>query len=73
MASAQSGNRLRVIDKRLSTSLGTDANFKDISAMRTRLAAISGTTFTAARLEAMTKNDMVYALRANDEAAGLNV
>jgi hypothetical protein len=39
------------------------ANMGQISAMRTRLAAINGTYYTAARLDAMTENDMVYALR----------
>lgn len=44
-------------------SLTEAANYPSVSLMRTRLAAISGTTFTAARLDAMTVNDMVYALR----------
>lgn len=70
MANKDVANRVDVADKRLLSSFATDANFKDIAAMRTRLTAISATTFTAARLDAMTKNDMVYALRLNDEAAG---
>ena len=31
--------------------------------MRTRLAALNGAYYTAARLNNMTRNDMVYALR----------
>ena len=37
-----------------------------ISAMRARLAAINGTYYTAAVLNMMTVNDMVYAIRVND-------
>lgn len=45
-----------------------DANVNDdsIATMKTRLAAINGTYFTAARLNTMTVNDMVYALRLAD-------
>jgi hypothetical protein len=46
----------------------TPANYASISALRTRLAAISGTTYTAAVLNTMTVNDMVYAIRLNDDA-----
>lgn len=38
-------------------------NMTSITAMRTRLAALNGTYYTAARLNNMTENDMVYALR----------
>jgi len=38
----------------------------DVATMRSRLATISGTTFTTAVLEKMTLNDMVYALRVLD-------
>lgn len=47
--------------------LGTPANYSSISAMRTRLAAINGTLYTSAELDRMTTNDMVYALRMNDD------
>lgn len=43
-----------------------DTDYSDIAALRARLAAISGTTYTAARLNAMTMNDMIYAVRLND-------
>lgn len=35
--------------------------------MRTRLAAINGSYYTSARLNQMSDNDMVYALRVNDD------
>lgn len=38
-------------------------NMTSISAMRTRLAALNGAYYTTARLNNMTRNDMVYALR----------
>lgn len=47
----------------------SSTNLNDIGAMRTRLAAIDAGFYTAARLNAMTKNDMVYAIRCNDHAA----
>lgn len=40
--------------------------FGSIQAMRERLTAISATTYSAAQLDLMTANDMVYALRVND-------
>lgn len=47
--------------------LGFDGdNMDSISAMRARLAAINGTYYTAAVLNMMTVNDMVYAIRVND-------
>lgn len=48
--------------------VSTPANYASISALRTRLAAISGTTYTAAVLNTMTVNDMVYAVRLNDDS-----
>lgn len=46
-------------------------NYNDVADLRTRLAAANGAYFTAARLNGMTKNDMVYALRVIDDAAGI--
>lgn len=43
-----------------------DADMASVTAMRTRLAAISGTTYTSTVLNRMTHNDMVYALRVHD-------
>ena len=76
MAQANLGNVLGVTDKRstqgnTTSPLGTEANYADVAALRTRLAAAAGATYTAAVLEQMTVNDMVYALRVLDDAAGL--
>jgi hypothetical protein len=70
---------LNIIDKRraaagsttvgLSTFPATPANYASISALDTRLAAISGTKYTQARLDTMTLNDKVYALRLEDDSA----
>jgi len=49
----------------------TPLNYDSIANLRARLTAISGTTFTAARMDAMTVNDMYYAIRLNDDAAGV--
>lgn len=65
------------VDKRRSsgtngaTNIGTPANYSSISAMRTRLNAISSTSYSAARLDAMTVNDMVYAIRLNDDSGSI--
>jgi len=76
MANLDVGNRQRVVDKRRGRGTTTnpvtsDASMKDITAMRARLNAINATTFTAARLNTMTENDMLYAIRMNDDAAGI--
>lgn len=76
MANANLGVVIDVVDKRQTQGLGTSAittpaNYDDVTALRTRLAAISGTAYSAANLDAMTKNDMVYALRLNDDTAGI--
>lgn len=44
-----------------------DPDMDTIAKMRTRLAAINGTTFTSAYLDKMTENDMRFALRQMDE------
>lgn len=46
-----------------------DADQVTIAAMKTRLAAIDGDYYTDAVLDAMTVNDMAYAIRLNDAAA----
>ena len=50
------------------TNLGEheDTDYSTITAMRSRLAAIDAGFYTAQRLNAMTYNDMVYAIRRND-------
>lgn len=76
MANVDLGTDKDVTDKRktagsLTQPLATPANYADVAALRTRLNAISSTTYSADRLNAMTKNDMIYAVRLNDDAAGI--
>ncbi len=49
------------------SGLNTPLNYTSVTALRTRLAAISGTTYTSAVLDQMTVNDMVFAVRMNDD------
>ena len=78
MAGNQIGNELGVVDKRAvskagsnAVSTGTPANYADVNAMKTRLAAINGTYYTATKLNQMSVNDMVFAIRTADDAAGI--
>ena len=69
MADAQKGNIHGIADKSDSPTdrLGyNDADLLTIDAMRTRLAAIDATVYTDERLQQMTANDMLYAIRIND-------
>ena len=64
------------VDKRrtqatATTGLGTPANYASVDALRTRLAAADAGYYTAARLNQMTKNDLIYALRTIDDTAGI--
>ena len=43
-----------------------DADMLTIEAIRARLTAIDGTLYSAANLDKLTYNDMIYALRVND-------
>lgn len=45
-------------------------NTEDIQSMRARLTAISATAYSSANLDAMTLNDMIYALRTADDPDG---
>lgn len=47
----------------------TDADYVTHAAMRTRLAAINAAYYTAARLNSLTQNDCLYAIRLNDSIA----
>lgn len=51
--------------------IATPANYNSISAMRTRLAAINGAYYTTAKLNQLSKNDMIHAIRTNDDSAGI--
>lgn len=45
----------------------TPQNYTSVSALDTRLQAISGTIYTQAQLDKMTVNDKVYAVRLADD------
>ena len=49
------------------TDLTTPVNYTSISALDARLDAIDDTYYTPARLQSMTVNDKVYAVRINDD------
>lgn len=77
MADTEHENSIGVTDRRrtqtqtdLPGTLGTSVNYTDVGSLRTRLAAIDAGYYTSARLDNMTKNDMVYAVRLADDAAG---
>jgi hypothetical protein len=62
----------RGIDKANSAVFVEEDNMDDIKGLRARLTALSATSYTTARLDAMTKNDMIYALRtASSDSAGI--
>lgn len=48
-----------------------NANWLSVTAMRSRLAAISAGTYTSSYLDKMTVNDMAYAIRLNDNPAAI--
>jgi len=48
------------------------ANADDIKSLKARLTALDATSYSAARLATMTKNDMLYALRVESaDSAGI--
>jgi hypothetical protein len=70
------GGPLGFVDKRRTqtttdTGITTPANLLSESALDTRLTAISSTSYSAARLLDMTRNDKIYAVRLNDESTGI--
>jgi hypothetical protein len=61
----------RITTASVASNLATPGNYGGISTLRTRLAAANGAYYTTARLDQMSENDMAYALRTIDDAAGL--
>ena len=48
------------------------ANYSTISTLKARLTALAPSSYTAARMATMTRNDLIYALRvASGDAAGI--
>lgn len=58
-------NSLRAVQGGLGTASGltTPLNYSSVAALRTALAAANAGYYTSARLDSLTTNDMVYALR----------
>jgi hypothetical protein len=52
-------------------NLALPGNYGSVSALRTKLAADNAGFYTAARLNQMSKNDMVYAERTIADAGGI--
>lgn len=53
-------------------TLAEIANATTVGGLRARLTALDASAFTSARLDAMTENDMIYALRVRSaDAAGI--
>ena len=82
MALLERENIIGFVDKRrtqatTNTGLTTPANLLEVNGLRARLVAINSAYYNAVqpngatRLDNMTKNDMIYAVRLNDEAAGI--
>ena len=78
MAEFDIGNSAGFVDKRQGegtsgASVVTElANYDSIYLMRTRLAALNAAYYTAARMNSMTKNDLIYALRLeSSDSAGI--
>ncbi len=67
------------VDKRIgrgvshadSDPIAERANYGSIKTLKTRLQALNGTYYTNARINTMTKNDMIYALRSLGDATGI--
>lgn len=51
--------------------LASVSNYGSIDQMRTRLTAISASYYTAAKLNEMSVNDMVYAVRSHDDGTSI--
>lgn len=54
--------------------LGTQqstANYNSVGLLRARLGVVNAGYYSATRLNSMTKNDMIYAVRQADDAAGI--
>lgn len=51
--------------------VGTPLSYSGVSALETRLTAINAGYYTTARLNQMTENDMIFAVRTADDSAGI--
>jgi hypothetical protein len=71
----QAGERTGIQDKRrgrgqAASALATPLNYSSLATLEARLLAIGG-AYTQARINQMSLNDMEYAVRLNDDSAGV--
>jgi hypothetical protein len=52
-------------------SYATPTNYDNIAALKARLTAAAPSSYPTARLNSMTKGDLIYAVRLIDDAAGI--
>lgn len=80
MSNAQIGNQVGFTDARespasdandKSAQVSNEVNYSDIASLDARLTAIDAAYYTAGRLQQMTFNDKVYAVRSNDDSASI--
>lgn len=78
MADLDISSNLGHVDKRVGrgTTATTDqnseyANMATIASLKARLTTLAGATYTAARMNSMTENDLRYALRLISDGAGI--
>lgn len=53
------------------SNLNNISNYVSVQSMRSRLAAANGAYYTTARLDSLTVNDMIFALRNIDDATSI--
>ncbi len=78
MVDAQVGNLRGFVDKRVTQgddggnlgTIDTSTSYNTVENAVARLIAIGG-VYTAAYVRSLTYNDVIYALRLNDDAAGI--
>lgn len=75
MANADIENLIGWTDKRRTqgsaTQPNTLTNYKDVAALKARLTTAAPASYPAATQALMTKNDLEYAVRLIDDAAGI--
>lgn len=64
------GNYMEFIDKRLNPA-SMVGDYRRITGLRNALNSYSATTYTAAYMDKMTHNDMVYAVRLISDPTGI--
>jgi len=75
MANADIEGKHSWTDKRRTQGSATQTvtltNYKDVAALKARLTAAAAASYPTATLNLMTKNDLEYAVRLIDDAAGI--